>query len=42
VITAVLSAERVEVLTARYREMAAVPGDPGEDEDDRDEEDDDA
>ena len=42
VITAVLSAERVEVLTARYRELAAVPGDPGGDEDDRDEGDDDA
>jgi Domain of unknown function (DUF4194) len=36
VITAVLSAERVEVLTARYRELAAVPGGPGGDEDGQD------
>jgi hypothetical protein len=42
VITAVLSAERVEVLTARYRELAAVPGGPGRDEDGQDAGDEDA
>lgn len=42
VITAVLSAERVEVLTSRYRELAAVPGGPGGDEGGRDEGDGDA
>jgi hypothetical protein len=42
VITAVLSAERVEVLTNRYRELAAVPGGSGGDEDSQDEGDGDA